>query len=434
MNGDSSTTHANISVVQWNNVDKWLPAEKISIKDLYTENPTEAPKIIAPSTQVFMVIAHTPKDREKEQQKYREEFVDTFFMSKLWCLDHLKNANGYFGCEATRNEGSVTGFNTWSFFEVKHVPEDRTKYYWSKINISTRWLSSTNQMGIFLFDPTDKVLDPLLHPDQRQLNDPFWIYTGVLQEVARLQEIAVWEIRHHVRNIEKEAEKEAKAREEEKRINPNSLGKRPKPDYRRLHDIARHAIHVTETLDVAVQNVDHIIRQHEMYMHTRRDQYAPNTPQDVSFEDISSRLSFFQSHIESIRHRSISNHKRLQNEIQLKFNEVAQYDAGLTVEISRAARSDSATMKTLAFVTLTFLPPTFICALFSMSFFNYDRDTGWAVSDKLWIYWVFAVPTTIATALLWQYWSKLFPRYVLHMHGNEAQEYDHEEPKEKLEV
>ncbi|KAJ6006387.1 hypothetical protein N7451_004331 [Penicillium sp. IBT 35674x] len=413
-----SATCRNIEVMQWNE-GKWRPTIKVGLHDLRTESPDRAPQVISQDTQVFIIIAHTPDQLpEKDHHLYRKELASSFFMPEVWQSDHLNNANGYFGCEATRearDASKVTGFNTWSFFEVKHLPSELSKYTWSKLSVSTRWLRSTNQMGILLLDPTEDISTPLVTPDPRKLNDPFWVYSGILQEVARLQEIAVWKIRNHVRNIEKQAEEEEKKKQEEKakekeKGNENvSLGKRPEPEYRRLHDIARHAIHVTESLDVAVQNVNHIIRQHEMYIHARRNLYAPLTSQDTPFEDISSRLSFFQSHIESIRHRSISNQKRLQNEIQLKFNEVAQYDAGVTVQISHAARLDSATMKTLSFVTLTFLPPTFISAIFSMSFFNYDRDLGWAVSDKFWIYWVFAIPTTVMTGLIWQYWSKLFP-------------------------
>ena len=51
--------------------------------------------------------------------------------------------------------------------------------------------------------------------------------------------------------------------------------------------------------------------------------------------------------IGSLRYRSISNRERLQNEIQLAFNSVAQYDAGITVDIGRASQTDSAAMKTI---------------------------------------------------------------------------------------
>lgn len=65
-------------------------------------------------------------------------------------------------------------------------------------------------------------------------------------------------------------------------------------------------------------------------------------------------------------------------------------------------------MKTIAFVTLAFLPPTFICALFSMSFFNYSDSGDWAVSNKFWVYWAFAVPATLTAFVLWYLWHKRF--------------------------
>jgi hypothetical protein len=39
---------------------------------------------------------------------------------------------------------------------------------------------------------------------------------------------------------------------------------------------------------------------------------------------------------------------------------VAQYDSRLAVGIGKAARGDSAAMRTIAFITLLFLPATFV--------------------------------------------------------------------------
>jgi Mg2+ and Co2+ transporter CorA len=176
-----------------------------------------------------------------------------------------------------------------------------------------------------------------------------------------------------------------------------------------LHDIARHAIHVTETLDVSIQTLEYILAHHQDCLRLKHTISSGTDQIPQAWQDIHSHLSFLQSYLRNLRHRSISNEKRLQNEIQLAFNTVAQHDAALTVDISRAARLDSATMKTIAFVTLTFLPPTFICALFSMSFFNYSAESGWSVSREFWIYWAFAIPTTVVTVLVWQFWSKIVP-------------------------
>lgn len=208
-------------------------------------------------------------------------------------------------------------------------------------------------------------------------------------EIARREERSVWDIRNFVRDIEKET---------------LLSGQKPQPNFRTLHDIARHAIYVTESLDVTVRNVEHILTQHDIFV----DSNSTNRTKEAH-RAISRRLAFFQSYIGSMQQRVTSNEKRLQNEIQLAFNIVAQHDARVSVDISRATYADGATMRTIAFVTLTFLPPTFICAIFSMSFFTYDADSGWAVSNKLWVYWAFAIPTTAATALLWNYWHKMFP-------------------------
>lgn len=278
--------------------------------------------------------------------------------------------------------------DTWAYFEVKQL-DASMRYQWYKINVFTRWIPSTKQTMIAIFDAPTPVLEripALLDPDPTRASDPFWVYAGLAAEVARLEESAVWAVRNHVRAIETERK-------------PG----RPRPDYRLLHDIARHAIHVSETLDVATQTIKSITLEHEYFIASESV-----AEKDVS-RNIHRQLLFFGNMIESLRHRSASNDKRLLNEIQLAFNIVAQSDAAISVEIGHAARSDSAAMKTIAFVTLAFLPPTFISTIFSMSFFDYSVDSGWAVSSQFWVYWAFAVPVTIISFLVWNYWHKVFP-------------------------
>ena len=85
------------------------------------------------------------------------------------------------------------------------------------------------------------------------------------------------------------------------------------------------------------------------------------------------------------------------------------------------AKHDSASMKTIAVVTLAFLPATFVCVsilstpasssttvnaklemqtIFSMSFFtlNVDGNTGekhWLISDRFWIYCKLLPPKSV---------------------------------------
>ncbi|KAJ6009941.1 hypothetical protein N7522_004957 [Penicillium canescens] len=318
-------------------------------------------------------------------------------MPEKWWSDSYEASNGYFGCETTRLASIVTGFNIWTYFETKQTRAD-LKYDWIKLNVFTRWVPSTNQTFLLLFDAIMPVRKSFLQTLSKLtlsgLSIPFWPYSHVLEIVADLQESAVWAIRNQVRAIEK------------KRI-PGTI---PPPDYKRLHEIARHAIHVSESLDVSIQNIESILKHYNLYIAPKRsDSYFG------ADEDIYNRIESLRSYIANMRHRSTSNEKRVQNEIQLAFNTVAQANASTSVEIGRAAQIDSSAMKTISFVTLAFLPPTFISSVFSMSFFQCGEDNGWGMSNKFWLYWVFAIPTTIATLVIWQYWHKLLPS----LHRNE---------------
>lgn len=247
-----------------------------------------------------------------------------------------------------------------------------------------------------MFDPPDpikeKLPSPMIKiPDHGRFGDPFWIYEGILEEILHLQDQSVWMIRDQVRATEKN----------------RALVTRPNPDYSLLHELARHAIHVSESLDTTVKTVENILNRHTDYVTGSTD--ADKSLRRAS-KQLRNRLLFLEHMLVSLKYRSASNQARLQNEIQLSFNIVAQSDARTSVEIGRAAQKDSAAMKTVAFLTLTFLPATFISAIFSTSFFNFDAEQGiWAVSDKIWIYWVVSVPVTSITILLWFFWHRVFP-------------------------
>ena len=164
-------------------------------------------------------------------------------------------------------------------------------------------------------------------------------------------------------------------------------------------------------------------------------------------------MQFQLSMLTGLRARSEANESRLRNEINLvcallfltpiplrdilsdrtdvgeAFNIVAQSQNQTTMRISEATQSDGAAMKTVALVTLTFLPATFVSvsqvkvygklgcrsnllaqALFSMSFFDFspsgdDGKESFAVSKKIWLYWVVVVPLTALTMGTWFFWQ-----------------------------
>ncbi|XXH04230.1 hypothetical protein Hte_010644 [Hypoxylon texense] len=270
------------------------------------------------------------------------------------------------------------------------------EYRWDKVNMFIRWIASSRRTIAVFFDAhppiQESVRKVLLSPDLPWLNDPFWIYARIAGEIACLQGSAVWAIRDHVRGIETEAIPKG----------------RPQPKYRRLHDIARHAIHVSESLDVTLNTMESIIAQHQDFL-SQQSKFSTEVDVDSS-ENINRQLLSWKHMINSLCHRSASNKDRLQNEIQLSFNIAAQHDTAISVDIGRAAQADSSAMKTIAFFTMAFLPATFLSSVFSTSFFNYNADSGtWKISDKFWIYWAFVVPTTLVAFVAWFFWNRIFP-------------------------
>ncbi|EXA28979.1 hypothetical protein FOVG_19458 [Fusarium oxysporum f. sp. pisi HDV247] len=307
-------------------------------------------------------------------------------MPKLWWSSYSRRSNGFFGSETFRdNKGNISALNTWSRFLVKVLSD--YSHQWHKFNIVTRWVASSQQTFLLIFDTPkqlrlrEKFPCPLLTDSHNDtLSDPFWFYLRLFEELSILQDTSVWTVRDRVRKIEKE-----------------DILRKPHPRHRYMHDTARHAIHVLETLEVAETTVASIIQHHNVF---EEEASSNDKAAKAKYRHVGGRLQWYNHIIQSLRSRASSNKERLLNEIQLAFNAVS-------MAIGHATQSDSAAMKTVAFVTLTFMPATFISALFSMSFFKIDDNTGeWSVSQEIWLYWVIAVPVTLLTAGSWQRWQR----------------------------
>ncbi|KAM7220307.1 hypothetical protein V8F06_004273 [Rhypophila decipiens] len=87
-------------------------------------------------------------------------------------------------------------------------------------------------------------------------------------------------------------------------------------------------------------------------------------------------------------------------------------DGESNVQIALEMRRDSRHMRSIAVVTMVFLPGTFFASIFSMTFFNWspggssdgpNNTSDEVVSSWLWIYVLFTVFATSATMLSWWY-------------------------------
>jgi Mg2+ and Co2+ transporter CorA len=55
------------------------------------------------------------------------------------------------------------------------------------------------------------------------------------------------------------------------------------------------------------------------------------------------------------------------------------------LKIAEAAKVDSGAMKTVAVMTMLFLPATFFAALFSMPLLQWSEAQ--VIQDRFWVYW-----------------------------------------------
>ncbi|VUC34200.1 unnamed protein product [Clonostachys rosea] len=97
--------------------------------------------------------------------------------------------------------------------------------------------------------------------------------------------------------------------------------------------------------------------------------------------------------------------------MNLVFHLLTQKDSLTSTEISRDMKEDSASMKTIAVLTMVFLPATAVSSFFGMAFFNLSETGQFVTSREIWIFAVISVPLTVLIWSLWVFWSHLSRKF-----------------------
>ncbi|EME79709.1 uncharacterized protein MYCFIDRAFT_81190 [Pseudocercospora fijiensis CIRAD86] len=269
------------------------------------------------------------------------------------------------------------------------------KYHWDRLGFFIRWRPN-KCFTAYCFDLPKQLKHALrttLATSTFSAHLPATIWTLILQHAMPLFDAQVWKCRDLIRWHEKHRPIAAKT----------TAANRPKPQYEDFHEIARHAIHSTEMLQTALHVLDAIQKEHEIF--------SSAIPQPYRHREITRSLSYHRTLLQGFEGRSRALETRLANEMQLTFHLNSQFDSIATGQIAQSSSEDSAAMRTISFLGLIFLPGTFLSAIFSMSFFNFEPPNNattqeWRMSSKFWVFWVLCVPITAATILLWTWWHK----------------------------
>ncbi|KAF3059977.1 hypothetical protein GL218_05118 [Daldinia childiae] len=135
----------------------------------------------------------------------------------------------------------------------------------------------------------------------------------------------------------------------------------------------------------------------------------PQSKENV--ESRNDRMRIFGARINSRLQAMIEEYEDKIRECTMRLDGMAmatQWSHGDTnVEIALATGRDSRHMRSIAVVTMVFLPGTFCASVFSMQFFNWfpGDDGNTVVSRYFWIYILFTIVLTLLTLGIWYYVS-----------------------------
>jgi Mg2+ and Co2+ transporter CorA len=162
------------------------------------------------------------------------------------------------------------------------------------------------------------------------------------------------------------------------------------PDFQGLHNLAKHNIYLRENCDSALATLNGLQSHHKAIS---GDQPTPS--QEFTRQAFRYQKTLFQS----TQRRLDSLDRRISNIIQLSFNIVTQGD-------SRLMQSESQSMKTIAVMTLVFMPLSTVASVFGSEFMYSKDEPGHhlTVSQDFWLLWLIAVPLTIIVVVVWRVW------------------------------
>jgi Mg2+ and Co2+ transporter CorA len=161
-------------------------------------------------------------------------------------------------------------------------------------------------------------------------------------------------------------------------------------DFQGLHNLAKHNIYLRENCESALATLDALQEHHKSVIGDH-----PTPSQGITRQ----ALSYQRTLVQSTERRLCSMDRRIVNIIQLSFNIVTQGD-------SKLMQSESQSMKTIAVMTLFFMPLSTIAGVFGTEFMKIEDGPGnhITVSQDFWLLFLIAVPLTVIVIVIWRVW------------------------------
>ncbi|KAE8873266.1 hypothetical protein PTNB73_02417 [Pyrenophora teres f. teres] len=235
----------------------------------------------------------------------------------------------------------------WNTQTAIHGPQSgRHGWEWYEMGFFACW-SQLGSITLLCFDlpaKTQLEIQSTICPQDVSGICPYAMFSLVSDALLRLYDDSVWAVRNHISQWEARRSQET--------------------DYFLLHEVARHGVHVSETLNAAMRSLD-AMQHHRERFHTA-NHFVRDSNGYKHWDKVRSRFEFQLRFLEGLLQRSEANNARIQNEI-----------------------------------TLT---------IFGTNFFSFEPDRGtgkssFAVFHLFWIYWALSIPLTVVTLAWWFWWT-----------------------------
>lgn len=160
-----------------------------------------------------------------------------------------------------------------------------------------------------------------------------------------------------------------------------------------LHSIRANHLHYSALLDEFTKNVDFICESENPFMTYANFKSTPHVIEENKVL-IARECKNLNQNVQRLKNELHQQERRLKNVMNLVFSSVSIKDSQHMRQMTEAAVRDSAAMKQIAYLTMVFLPASFVATAFGMNVNEINPGSGTKIS----IYVAVALPLTVFTA------------------------------------
>ncbi|KAI9167885.1 Mg2+ transporter protein, CorA-like/Zinc transport protein ZntB [Paramyrothecium foliicola] len=387
-------------------------AEGSTIETLLAWNSASPPQ--TNELQIFFLPPiHVDKDDRPADPDFKtlledpelcKELTQTLNLDESFFTEEAWNSNGFLRHRQGFATAKDTAHSYATRFLIKFLQAPgmlkTPKYSWLFLAVSVLWVQpEKGKLSCIMvcYDDCSKIRDEILdafksYPRANIKENAFSVYDALLQAIVMQYDQALWLFRTPVRNIEKNRRRFAlsiKGLPEQDLSN----GEGVIGSHIAMHELSRHAIHMSETLQVAAKTVKSTLRHFESHL-------VPNQPGPTAVNIIAG-LHYSSSVLANLKLRADAFVSRIDNEIQLAYNIISIFQLQDTQRLLQESRDDGKDMTTIVTsLTLIFLPATFVAGFWGMNFITMEGGRT-VIGRDVWKFWLSAALAVVACCVMW---------------------------------